>query len=95
MWRTKRLLRDRSNNAILRLPVMTDVEKVAAMQILNLIYFSALYSRPLLAGLVAARMVRLTVTHGVCAVSSVGFGFYAMQLCGYVHVYGRSKVSLD
>jgi predicted ATPase len=82
MWRTKRLLRDRSNNAILRLPVMTDVEKVAAMQILNLIYFSALYSRPLLAGLVAARMVRLTVTHGVCAVSSVGFGFYAMQLCG-------------
>jgi predicted ATPase len=81
MWRTKRLLRDRSNAAILRLPAMTDAEKVAAMQILNLIYVSALYSRPLLAGVVAARMVRLTVTHGVCAVSSVGFCFYAMQLC--------------
>jgi predicted ATPase len=82
MWRTKRLLRNRSNAAILRLPAMTDVEKVAAMQILNLIYFSAHVARPLLAGVVAARMIRLTMTHGVCVVSSVGFGFYAMQLCG-------------
>ena len=83
MWRVKRLLKGLSDTALMRLPVMKVSRKVAAMQILNLIYLSALYSRPVLAAAVAVRMAKLTVTYGKCAVSCVGFGFYAMLLCRY------------
>jgi predicted ATPase len=82
MWRVKRLLGGMSDEALMRLPVMKVARKMAAMQILNLIWLSAMYSRPMLSAAVAIRMVKLTVMYGKCAVSSVGFGFYAMLLCG-------------
>lgn len=83
MWRVKRLPQGMSDTSLMRLPVMKTSRKVAAMQMLILIWLSALYSRPLLmAATIAVRMAKLTVTYGKCAVSCVGFGFYAMPLCG-------------
>lgn len=55
MWKVKRLLRGMTDTSLLRLPVMKVSRKVAAMQMLNLIWLAALYSRPLLAAAVAGK----------------------------------------
>ena len=85
-WRTHRLLRGLTDVQLLRLPPMVDPRKIAVMQILNLLFLSAVYSRPRLGQMIVFRMVRLTVEHGACAISCVGFAFYGMVLCGYVAV---------
>jgi hypothetical protein len=57
MWKVKRLLRGMTDTSLLRLPVMKVSRKVAAMQMLNLIWLAALYSRPLLAAAVAGKQL--------------------------------------
>lgn len=79
-WRAKRKLRGAPDASLMRLPAMKVSRKVAAMQMLNLTWLSALYSWPLLAVAVAVRVVKLTVACGECAASRTGFGFYAMLL---------------
>ena len=50
---------------------------------LNLIFLYTFFCRPNLTFLIAARMVKLTIEHGVSAVSSVGFGYFGTMLCRY------------
>eukprot|EP00934_Nitzschia_sp_Nitz4_P004331 Nitzschia sp. Nitz4//scaffold11_size288233//98799//101975//NITZ4_000759-RA/size288233-processed-gene-0.154-mRNA-1//1//CDS//3329534029//4321//frame0 len=80
--RTKWLLRGKSSEALLRMPLMDNPEKIAAMQMMNIIFLYAYIAVPTLAPLVATRMVKLTLEYGLCDVSSVGFVTFAMLLCG-------------
>jgi predicted ATPase len=78
----KKRLKGRSDESLLRLPNMTDPEKLAAMQMLNLTFLYAFLGENQLAPLLGFRMVSLSLDHGLSAVSCVGFVVMAMMLCG-------------
>lgn len=81
--RTKRLLRGKTNESILRMPHMENQDKIAAMQMLNLIFPNSFHVNPLLFILIAFRILRLTVRYGLSAVSAVGFAAYSSMLATY------------
>eukprot|EP00339_Tiarina_fusa_P000461 CAMPEP_0117002134 /NCGR_PEP_ID=MMETSP0472-20121206/3906_1 /TAXON_ID=693140 ORGANISM="Tiarina fusus, Strain LIS" /NCGR_SAMPLE_ID=MMETSP0472 /ASSEMBLY_ACC=CAM_ASM_000603 /LENGTH=1051 /DNA_ID=CAMNT_0004702383 /DNA_START=156 /DNA_END=3311 /DNA_ORIENTATION=+ len=80
--RIKGMLRGKSNDALLRMPLMDNPEKIAAMQMMNIMFLYAYIAVPTLAPLIAVRMVKLTIEYGLCDVSSVGFVTFAMLLSG-------------
>jgi predicted ATPase len=86
-WSTKRVLSKKSDEALLRLPFMTNPTKLAAMHVLNLMILSALYAKPKLFAQIIFKMVRMTVKYGVCAASCVGFAYFGTILCGYVKLF--------
>ncbi|KAG7349497.1 serine/threonine kinase [Nitzschia inconspicua] len=82
MKRTKWLIKGRPNEELLRLPLMNNPAKLAAMQMMNIMFLYAYIAVPSLAPLISLRMVKLTLEYGLCDVSSIGFVTYAMLLCG-------------
>jgi histidine kinase len=65
-----------------RSPKMTDKDKLAAMEILNLIFpYCSMLKHPK-APHAIFRMVQLTVKYGITATSATGFAGYGMGLCG-------------
>lgn len=52
-----------------KVPRMTDSDKVAAMQMNNMVYVYALFSRSRLCPLIVLRVVRLSPRYGLCEVS--------------------------
>jgi predicted ATPase len=78
--KTRYLLHGKSDEVILRLPTMTKSRAVSAMQIMNVLFASAFFHKPILAPLLAIRMVQLSLKHGLCAASSVAFSVYGMLL---------------
>ena len=81
--RTRLALRGKSDGQLLRLPSMSDQRVLSAMQVMNIIFSGVLRNRPRLAPLVCMRMVRLSVSHGLCAPSSYGFALYGLLVCSY------------
>jgi predicted ATPase len=77
----RRQLRQKSSESLLRLPVMVDENKLAAMHMLNLLFLYALLARDELLPMLTLRMVRLTLQYGLCAVSCVGLALFASSLC--------------
>ncbi|KAL7570248.1 hypothetical protein ACA910_020671 [Epithemia clementina (nom. ined.)] len=80
--KTVKLLKGRSMESLLRLPILNDSKTVAVMHMLNLLFVYAFFSKMELAPFLGFKMVEITVNNGICAVSCVGFGIYAMLLCG-------------
>ena len=78
--RTKRLLRGKTNEAVLRMPLMEDADKIAAMQMLNLLFPVAYHIDRVLFTLINLRLVRLTMHYGLSAISTVGFAAYSVML---------------
>ena len=81
--RTKRMLKGKSTQDIVRLPTMSDKNKIAAMQILHILFQPAFSHRPWLAGFVSTRLVQLSVRHGLTAVSAYGFSLFGMTMCSF------------
>ena len=81
MIKTEKLMKKRSPGWIRRMPILEDPAKLAVLQILNTILLYALYVRPNLLPVLAARMVQITLESGICAASGVGFGYYSMMIC--------------
>ena len=77
MIRVWRLLKGKTNEMILRMPLMTNPDKIAVVQILNLLFPGAYRTRPKLWGLIVLTVVRLTMLYGLTPASAVGFAFYA------------------
>lgn len=82
-WRTRRLLKSKTNEMILRMPLISDPNMCAMSQILNLMFSSTFRARPLLFALVVLKLVRVTMKFGLSAVSAVGFGHYGSILCAF------------
>lgn len=77
----KSMLKAKTNEYILRLPVMENQEKIAAMQVLVLSFMYALSTGGRKVGAVmAARMIKLTFEFGLTPVSCVGFSLCAAGL---------------
>jgi predicted ATPase len=67
--RVKRLLRGKSNEQLLKLPLMEDEDKLTCMQILQLMFLPAALHDPMIFALVILRTVKLTLRHGLSAIS--------------------------
>lgn len=80
LMKTKQLLGRKTNEMILRMPLMKDADKIAAMQMLNLIFPCAYHIDRVLFALVNLRLVQLSVRYGLSAISSVGFAGYSVML---------------
>lgn len=77
----KKKLKGKTVENLLALPTMTDPDKLAAMEFLNLIFFYDL-AQPVLSALIGLHMIKLSLDFGLCSVSCTGFVIYAMLLCG-------------
>jgi predicted ATPase len=79
--KTKRMLRNLSDDDILNLPRMYDTRKLAAMRIMILLFTYSVTGRPTLAPLIAFRLVQATLSHGLSGMASNGFACVGMLLC--------------
>lgn len=77
----KRLTNAKTNEAILRLQLMKDTDKLACMKMMGFLFLYAHLCRPYLAAILTIRMVRLTLEGGLSALSSPAFSTYGMLLC--------------
>jgi predicted ATPase len=80
----RRKLKGKTNERIIRLPSMDDPQKIAAMQMLNIMVLYTVLVDPESAPFVAIKMVEMTLAYGLSTVSCVGFSVFAMLVCGYV-----------
>eukprot|EP00566_Odontella_aurita_P003865 CAMPEP_0113558968 /NCGR_PEP_ID=MMETSP0015_2-20120614/18641_1 /TAXON_ID=2838 /ORGANISM="Odontella" /LENGTH=1247 /DNA_ID=CAMNT_0000460563 /DNA_START=110 /DNA_END=3853 /DNA_ORIENTATION=- /assembly_acc=CAM_ASM_000160 len=81
--KTKRILRScggGKNSALMRLPLMSDPDKLAAMRVLDHLGFFAYLGNRELAPLIYSRIVQMSVRHGICNASSTAFAAYGMIL---------------
>jgi len=84
LWSIKRIsarLRGKSDSMLKRIPHMTDTKKLAAMQILNMLFLNTFLTRNKLFPFVVFKMMKLTLQHGMSAISSVAFAGYGHLLC--------------
>mmetsp|Transcript_22604 Transcript_22604/g.49001 ORF Transcript_22604/g.49001 Transcript_22604/m.49001 type:complete len:889 (-) Transcript_22604:208-2874(-) len=81
----KRSLMDLSEDDLLNLPLMTDERKLACMQFMNIVMSAAYCVEPLLSPILVFRMVRLSIDHGVCNISTFAFGLYGAWLVSAVN----------
>jgi predicted ATPase len=78
----RRRLRRKTNEMIMRLPTMTNPMKLAAMEIMNLIFLHTAIVQPELTPLIGCRMVKMSLDHGLSALSCVGFAIFAAAVAG-------------
>jgi predicted ATPase len=89
--KTKWMLRGKTNDDILNLPMMTDENKLAALRLLYLIYLYVFFSQQEYVPLVATRLVQRTLQYGLSGMGSAGFGTYAMLLSVLGDIDGAYK----
>ena len=73
MGRVKAMLNGKSNAQIMRMENMQDENKLAAMQILNIMLLNAVLVRPKFAPFIQLKSMVLTLKYGLSALSSVAF----------------------
>jgi predicted ATPase len=76
----RRLSRNITPNKMRQLPLMSNPRKAAAMLIINHMIMPAHFGRECLTFFLMNRLIHLTVQHGLCNVSSVAFGWFAVIL---------------
>ncbi|WP_392531673.1 AAA family ATPase [Nostoc sp. C117] len=81
------------------LPVMTDLQAQAAMQLLGMLFAPVFQGMPGLLPLISSTMVSLSLQFGNAPASTVGYGLHGMVLCaflGEVEVgYGFGQLALN
>ncbi|MCP9234466.1 adenylate/guanylate cyclase domain-containing protein [Lewinella sp. JB7] len=98
--RTKLKLYGKENDALERLPVMENPEKVAAMRIIADIASSSYWARPNLFPLVIFRMCHMSLRYGNTALSAFAFATYGVIMCGVLedmkagYRYGKLGLAL-
>jgi predicted ATPase len=78
----RKRLKRKSTGSLLRLPLMTDRRKIAAVKMMNQLFTICLQLDPLMAILLAFRVVSLTLDFGISATSSLGFVTLGAILAG-------------
>ena len=80
LWQTRRLLRGKTLSSLRRLPTMTDPQILAKMQLYAVTACNAFVSEPQWTSILTMRMVQLSVKHGLCSISALGFTLYGKML---------------
>lgn len=79
--RTSRRLKGLTDEHIMRLPSMTNANKVAAMRTLNALLPYIFSTNYLLIAVVVDKMIELTLKHGTSALSGIAFAMMAAGQC--------------
>jgi len=78
-----RQLEDRRIEELVNLPIMTDLETQAAMQILGILWSPIIQGMPSLTPLLSSTMVSLSLQFGNASVSTVGYLIHGVMLCSF------------
>jgi predicted ATPase/signal transduction histidine kinase/tRNA A-37 threonylcarbamoyl transferase component Bud32 len=81
LLRTKLNLGNKSIEELADLPAMTDPYKLAIMRLLNAIFLAAGLTNPEILPIVAMRMINVSIKHGNCPQTAVGYNLYGLILC--------------
>src|SRR5438552_1692901 len=84
VWQT---LNGRPIESLIDLPLMTDPELRAAMQVLSALLTPAYHTDVHFLYLHLCRMVNVSLQHGTCGASAHGFGFFGFVLSPVIHPY--------
>jgi PAS domain S-box-containing protein len=93
-------LQDRQIEQLVDLPVMTDIQSRAAMQLLGMLVSPIFQAMPSLTPLVSCTMVGLSLKFGNAPASSVGYAMHGMVLCAFLgqvetgYAFGQLALSL-
>ncbi|MEG4214476.1 AAA family ATPase [Microcoleus sp. Pol14C6] len=93
-------LQDRQIEQLFDLPVMTDLQTRAAMQLLRMLCAPIFQAMPSLTPLVSSTMVSLSLSFGNAPASTVGYAMHGMVLCGFLgevetgYRFGKLALSL-
>ncbi|OYD89591.1 serine/threonine protein kinase [Nostoc sp. 'Peltigera membranacea cyanobiont' 213] len=91
---------DRGIEELVDLPVMSDCQTQAAMQLLGLLFSSILPAMPGLLPILSATMVSLSLQFGNAPGSTVGYAIHSMVLCAFLgevktgYSFGRLAINL-
>lgn len=80
--RTRSILKGFSDENLLRLPVMNNCTTLASMQLLNMAFLYTYLGQMDLCPLISCKIVEMTVDHGLCAISAVGFSAFGLVVSG-------------
>ena len=92
------LLKGKSSAQIMRMEVIKNEEKLAALQILNLMSTNAILVKPKFAPFIQLKSVEITMRHGLSALASSAFGSYGMLLAvleKYDDAFRYGQLALD
>ena len=81
------LLKGRPIESLIDLPLMTDPEQQAAMQVLSTLLGHAYFTDFHLSCLLACRMVNISTQHGMCGASAHAYGHWGIVLGPVFHRY--------
>jgi PAS domain S-box-containing protein len=84
VWQT---LNGRPIESLIDLPLMTDPEQQAAMQVLSTLLDSAYFTDFHLFCLLVCRMANVATQHGMCGASAHGYGYWGIVLGPVFHRY--------
>ena len=90
VWQT---LDGRPIESLIDLPLMTDPELQAAMQVLSVLTPAAYFTDFHLFCLLLCRMVKFSMQHGMSGASAHGYGYFGFMLGPVFHRYGMAIVS--
>jgi predicted ATPase len=82
LQRLRKKLKKITNESVLRLPMMEDTRKVAAMHMLSQLLVYTYLNQKMLSLKIAFRMVNISLDCGLSATSCVGFVLVGVLLCG-------------
>ena len=82
--RIKFLLKGKSDEQILRMPLIKNEDKLACLKILHSIFSSVTMMRPRLTPLIVLKGVELTMKYGLSTFASVGFTWYGRLHVGWL-----------
>ncbi len=91
---------DRGVEELVDLPVMSDCQTQAAMQLLGLLFSPILQAMPGLMPILSATMVSLSIQFGNAPGSTVGYAIHSMVLCAFLgevktgYSFGRLAINL-
>jgi predicted ATPase len=84
--KVQRLLKGKRDEQLLRLPMMTNLQKMNAMRVLTQLLLHTIYGRVEMHALVGLRMMQLTLQFGHSVMSGIAFGVYATMLASRQHL---------
>jgi len=92
-------LQDKHIEQLVDLPVMTNPQTRAAMQLLGMLHAPIFQGMPSLTPLVSCTMVNLSLQFGNAPASTVGYAMYGMVLCAFLQEvetgYGFGQLALS
>ncbi len=98
LQQTHSVLAGKTPSDLSDLPIMTDPVKLAAMQIMTIVWSPAYLTVNELIPLIACQQVNLSVTEGNAAESAFAYANYGLILCGQGHIdtaYQFSQLALE